>query len=113
MLRWTTDLLEESENRLDKLLKSLRGTDTLKLDIPTGIFREADDEKSRQWISSILSVCKSGTGKVELRDLVDKLAEIHKLSKDTIRSHVKSVLLDSAIEKGKGNIAIIKGLIFN
>lgn len=112
MLRWTTDLLEESEGRLDRLLKSLRGSNEIKLDIPTGIFRDADDEKSRQWISSILSVCKSGTGKVELRDLVDKLAEIHKLSKDTIRSHVKSVLLDSAIEKGKGNIALIKGLVF-
>lgn len=112
MLRWTTDLLEESEGRLDRLLKSLRGSNEVKLDIPTGIFREADDEKSCQWISSILSISKSGPGKVELRDLVDKLAEIHKLSKDTIRSHVKSVLLDSAIEKGKGNIALIKGLTF-
>jgi hypothetical protein len=112
MLRWTTDLLEESENRLDKLLKSIRGTNEVKLDIPVGIFREADDERSRQWITSILSVCKAGSDKVELRDLVDKLAEIHKLSKDTIRSHVKSVLLDSAIEKGKGNIALIKGLVF-
>lgn len=112
MLRWTTDLLEESENRLDKLIKSIRGSNETKLEIPTGIFREADDEKSREWISSILSVSKSGSGSIPLKDLVDKLSEIHKLSKDTIRSHVKSILLDSAIEKGKGNIILVKGLVF-
>jgi hypothetical protein len=112
MLRWTTDLLEESENRLDKLLKSIRGSNEVKLDIPAGIFRDADDEKSREWISSILSVSKSGSGSIPLKDLVDKLSEIHKLSKDTIRSHVKSILLDSAIEKGKANVVLVKGLVF-
>jgi hypothetical protein len=112
MLRWTTDLLEESENRLDKLLKSIRGVDKTTLDIPEGIFRDVDDEKSREWVSSILSVCKPHEGSIPLKDLVDKLSEIHKLSKDTIRSHVKSILLDSAIEKGKGNVVLVKGLVF-
>ena len=114
MLRWTTDLLEEAEGRLDRLLKAIRGVASGSvLPVPTGIFREADDDRSRQWVQSILSVSiASPDASIELRDLVDKLAEIHKLSKDTIRSHVKSVLLDSSIEKGKGNVAIIKGLSF-
>lgn len=115
MLRWTTDLLEEAEGRLDRLLKAVRGVASgSALPVPTGIFRDADDDRSRQWVQSILSVCvASPSASIELRDLVDKLAEIHKLSKDTIRSHVKSVLLDSSIQKGKGNIAMIKGLVFS
>jgi hypothetical protein len=113
MVRWTTDLLEEAEGRLDRLLKTIRGvTGAAAIKIPTGIFREADDERSRQWITSILSVSCAGEGSIQLKDLVDRLSEIHKLSKDTIRSHVKSILLDAAIEKGSGNIVMIKGLVF-
>lgn len=111
--RWVADLLEESEGRLDRLLKSVRGTATAAAHpIPTGIFREADDERSRQWVQSVLDVAAPAEGRsIELRELVDGLATVHKLSKDTIRSHVKSVLLDAAIEKGKGNISLVRGLI--
>ena len=111
MLRWTADFLEEAEGRLDRLLRSIRGSATASTSIavPAGIFRDADDEKSRQWIQSVLTVAVPGTS-VELRELVDRLAEVHKLSKDTIRSHVKSVLLDSSIERGKGSISLVRGL---
>lgn len=111
--RWVADLLEEAEGRLDRLLKTVRGTATApKHTVPTGIFREADDERGRQWIQSILDVAIPTEGHtVELRELVDGLAAIHKLSKDTIRTHVKSVLLDTSITKGKGSIILVKGLI--
>lgn len=110
--RWVADLLEEAEGRLDRLLKTVRGTATAaKHTIPAGIFREADDERGRQWIQSILDVAVGAAeGTVELRELVEGLAAIHKLSKDTIRTHVKSVLLDAAITKGKGSILLVKGL---
>jgi hypothetical protein len=113
MLRWTADFLEEAEGRLDRLLRSIRsggagaGSGT---PVPAGIFRDADDEKSRQWIQSILTVTTAASTTIELRDIVDRLADIHKLSKDTIRSHVKSVLLDSSIERGKGGISLVRGL---
>lgn len=109
--RWSTDLLDESEDRLDRLLKKARHTavaDPEEAVLPEGVFRETGEEKERIWTASIMKVCSPG-GEIEVRELVDRLTTHHKLSKDTIRTNVMSIIKDSAVLK-KGVIKYIKGI---
>jgi DNA anti-recombination protein RmuC len=111
MGRWTADLLDESEDRLDRLLKKARHTEELStgpLVIPEAVFRESGEEKEMNWIRSIMRVCVPG-GMIEVRELVDLLGAYHKLTKDTIRSNVMSIIKDSAVIK-KGVIKYIQGI---
>jgi hypothetical protein len=110
--RWTTDLLEESEARIDRLLKKVRNMEEAvndrPLDVPEGVFRESGEEKELSWIKSVMKVCEAG-GEIEVRELVELLGTHHKLSKDTIRSNVMSIIRDSAVIK-KGVVKYIKGI---
>lgn len=109
--RWSTDLLDESEDRLDRLLKKARSnadTATAEVVLPEGVFRETGEEKEQLWTTSIMKVCQIG-GEMEVRELVEKLSAHHKLSKDTIRTNVMSIIKDSAVLK-KGVIKYIKGI---
>jgi hypothetical protein len=111
LTRWSTDLLDESEDRLDRLLKKARHTavaDSEAVVLPEGVFRETGEEKERIWTTSIMKVCSPG-GEIEVRELVDRLTTHHKLSKDTIRTNVMSIIKDSAVLK-KGVIKYIKGI---
>jgi hypothetical protein len=114
--RWMTDLLADSEERLDRVLKRARVThdvvveDAL-VEVPAGIFREVEGEKERGWIQSILKVCSVQEGAtIQIREVVDLLGPQHKLSADTIRSNVMAVLLDSAVVK-KGIVKYVRGLV--
>jgi hypothetical protein len=110
--RWTSDLLEESEARIDRLLKKVRNVEEAvndrPLDVPEGVFRESGEEKELSWIKSVMKVCEAG-GEIEVRELVELLGAHHKLSKDTIRSNVMSIIRDSAVIK-KGVVKYIKGI---
>ena len=110
LTRWSTDLLDESEDRLDRLLKKARHTivSEAALVLPEGVFRETGEEKERLWTTSIMTVCSVG-GEIEVRELVERLSAHHKLSKDTIRTNVMSIIKDSAVLK-KGVIKYIKGI---
>ena len=63
--------------------------------IPEGVFRDSGEEKETTWIKSVMKVCEPG-GEIEVRELVELLGAYHKLSKDTIRSNVMSIIKDSA-----------------
>jgi hypothetical protein len=110
--RWTTDLLDESEGRLDRLLKRARQTEenvaNVPLVIPEGVFRDSGEEKEMSWMRSIMKVCSPG-GEMEVRELVELLSTQHKLSKDTIRSNVMSIVRDSAVLT-KGVVKYIRGI---
>jgi hypothetical protein len=110
--RWTSDLLDESEGRLDRILKKTRNNEEVVNDrplvIPEGVFRDSGEEKELMWIKSIMKVCEAG-GEIEVRELVELLGAHHRLSKDTIRSNVMSIIKDSAVLK-KGVIKYIKGI---
>lgn len=111
--RWAVDLLDESEGRLDRILKKAKGIDdTLHgvgtLIIPEGVFRDSGEEKEVNWIRSIMQVCVPG-GEIEVRELVELLTTHHKLSKDTIRSNIMSVMRDSSVIK-KGVVKYIRGI---
>lgn len=110
--RWTSDLLDESESRLDRILKKARNAEEIVNDgplvIPEGVFRDSGEEKELTWIKSVMKVCEPG-GEIEVRELVELLGAYHKLSKDTIRSNVMSIVKDSAVSK-KGVVKYIKGI---
>jgi hypothetical protein len=110
--RWTADLLDESEGRLDRILKKARNSEEIVSDrplvIPEGVFRDSGEEKEITWIKSVMKVCEPG-GEIEVRELVELLGAYHKLSKDTIRSNVMSIVKDSAVLK-KGVVKYIKGI---
>jgi hypothetical protein len=110
--RWTSDLLDESESRLDRILKKTLNTEEIGNDrplvIPEGVFRDSTEEKELTWIKSVMKVCEAG-GEIEVRELVELLSAHHKLSKDTIRSNIMSIVKDSAVSK-KGVVKYIKGI---
>jgi hypothetical protein len=112
IVRWTADLLDESESRLDRVLKKARNNEDIAADrplvIPEGVFRDSGEEKELNWIKSIMKVCEPG-GEIEVRELVDLLGAHHKLSKDTIRSNIMAIIKDSAVIK-KGVVKYIKGV---
>ncbi len=113
LIRWANDLLDENESRLDRLLKKLRSIENKSdgvLEVPDGVFRESDGEKERGWIQSIMKVCEADQSQqIEVRELVELLSSHHKLSKDTIRSNIMSVIKDSSVVK-KGVVKYVKGL---
>jgi hypothetical protein len=109
--RWTTDLIDECEDRIDRILKKVRNVSEIAaptVAIPEGIFRESGEDKERIWIGSIMRICVPG-GEIEVRELVELLKSQHKLSADTIRSNVMSVLKDTAVVK-KGIVKYVKGI---
>jgi hypothetical protein len=110
--RWTADLLDESESRLDRILKKARCSEEVVNDrvliIPEEVFRDSSEERDLSWIKSIMKVCEPD-GQIEVRELVELLGTYHKLSKDTIRSNIMSVIKDSAVFK-KGVVKYIKGI---
>jgi hypothetical protein len=110
--RWTTDLLDESEDRLDRILKKARNVGDIcvsgVVEIPEGVFRDSGEQVERDWIQSILKVSVAG-GEIEIRELVDLLRAHHKLSSDSIRQRIMSVLCDSAVYK-KGVVKYIRGI---
>ena len=120
--RWTGDLLEETELRLDRLLKRIHTHDSSSANsshsgsspnnvndpLPEGLFRETREEKDITWIRSIMRVCSVG-GEMEVRELVELLSATHTLSKDTIRSNVMAILQDSAVTK-KGIVKFVRGI---
>lgn len=140
MGRWVSDVLEDSEYRLDRILRRAKGVTSVagalpsasplplaaplpvavpsageeekgsKEDMPSGIFREVREERERTWVQSILHVCQPAAGEqMEVRELVELLAAHHKLSRDTLRGNVMSVLSDEAIGK-RGVVKFVKGL---
>ncbi len=111
--RWTQDLLDESESRLDRILKRTSVQQEpieagAQVTLPDDVFRESKEERDIQWGQSIMKVCSVG-GQIEVRELVDLLTAHHKLSKDTIRSNIMSIIKDSAVSK-KGVVKFIKGI---
>jgi len=123
MGRWMGDVLEDSEYRLDRILRRTRramvgGAVGVEADaeqksveaIPPGVFRDTKEDRDVGLIQSILRVCQGAEGEqMEVRELVELLAPLHKLSRDTLRTNVMSVLRDEAIGK-KGVVKFVKGL---
>ena len=122
--RWVGDVLEDSEYRLDRILRRARpsaavagslsplDSDEKSAELPpVGVFRDTKEERDAGWIQSIMRVCQGSHGEqMEVRELVELLAPHHKLSRDTLRANIMSVVRDDAIGK-KGVVKFVKGLV--
>lgn len=111
--RWTMDLLDDTEARLDRVLKRARNQPEVQglehpIEFPEEVFRESKEDRDVMWMTSVMRVCEPG-GEIEVRELVDLLGQHHKLSKDTIRTNLMSVIKDSAVFR-KGVIKWIRGV---
>ena len=106
-LRFTSEFVEEMENKVRYLLNDLQGTVEKLKDIPPNIFRDClGDESSIQKIQTILSCVEHDPDStVELNKLADAYVKARgNLTIDTAKSHIKSVLLDTAIIANKGKM---------
>jgi hypothetical protein len=108
-IRFTAELVEDLEHQLRCLLNDLQGI-VEKVTVPDGIFREClGDEASLQKIQTILSLTEVDPEKiksVELNELADEYGKKRgNLTRDTAKSHIKSVILDSSFQQAKGKTA--------
>jgi len=116
MVRWMTEQVEGAEERLQHALRSLQGTvSTTALDIPPGIFRDVTGEaKSLEYIRCILEIAEPSKGistSCVLNDVAHLVAEKLKVGRDTVRGHIRGLLLDDAYIPPKGkNPARVAGL---
>lgn len=114
MLRWMSETVEETEERLNNALKALQGTATTQIAIPENIFRDSiGDEKAQAMIQLVLEFTEPAEdGSCILNDISEAVGKKKALSRDTAKSHIRAVLLDSAIEPPKGKYpARVKGLV--
>ncbi len=116
MLRWMAQQVDENEEVLQNALRTLQGGKAVeKLTIPDGIFRpfEGDDRAQQIVVWMLEHTVAAAESSIIMNDLADMFAKFKGLSRDTARQHIKSVLLDTAIEPAKGKMpAKILGLGF-
>ena len=111
-IRWMGGVVEENEGKLRNAINILHGARTF--GVPDGIFRDmGGDEKSQQLIQLILEHSEpTDGGSLILNDLADIVGKAKGLSRDTAKTHIRSVLLDSVIEPPKGKIpGRVNGLV--
>ena len=111
--RWMNDLLLESETKLKNALNILENNIQTIVAIPSGIFRECDgDEKMLQMCQCILECVEIKEGEYCLMsDLADAVGKRRGCSKDTARTHIRGVLLDSAIDQQPGRAGRVLGMV--
>lgn len=105
MMRWISENLEGAEERLQYALRELQGmSTTAPLDIPPGLFRDCTGEaKSLEIIRYILEHTEVDPEEsCILNDLAHTIGEKVHLSRDTMRTHIRSVLLDTTYIPQKG-----------
>jgi len=109
-MRWMAEQVEEHESKLKQALNVLRGAELL--EVPVGLFREfAGDDASHQLVQLILEYATPTAGEsVTVNDVAEFVGKRKGLSRDTARSHIRGVLLDTAYEQLKGKPGRILGL---
>lgn len=118
MLRWVGGLLDDTEMKLDRLLRCLREEASGGDEEGEGVGEEkgtensifVPDKKETEWIKAVKSLCKiEEGGVVELIELETALAEMRKTSRDTARAHILKIVCSECIEK-RGAKKVIVGL---
>jgi hypothetical protein len=110
-LRWMAEQVDTTESRLKATLAVLQGA-VASVDVPEGIFRDvAGDERASRDIQTILKFSASDpSGECTLNDLADVFSKECAMSRETAKSHIRAVLLDSCIMATKGKVTRIIGL---
>jgi len=106
MMRWISEHVESTEERLRYALRDLQGmNESTPFQIPEGIFRDATgEEKKLELIRVILDIAEAAPGEsCVLNDLANIVSEKVHLSRDTVKSHIRDVLLDESFTPPRGN----------
>ncbi len=112
-LKWMTEVIQESEDRVESILRRIQsGVVSEAREIPEGLFRsEAVDEKVQKTIGWILDDYELCSGsEIRLKDVAEKLSVKRKISQDVARKYILAALMDSAILNQPGKAVLIKGL---
>lgn len=112
-MRWMVGLVEEIDSKVENALNILQNDNMTVVDVPPGIFRECEgDEKALQTIQCILDFTEPREGDAcVMNDLADLVGKRKGFSRDTAKSHIRSVLLDSAFDQPKGKAGRVIGLV--
>lgn len=117
-LRWMSELVEDAEDHVERLLKRIQSgqaatASSLPSSVPEGLFRSADmDEKIQKTIGWILESYQCvPNGDVRLADMADTISLKRSLSKDSARKYILAALVDSAIHTAPGKATLIRGFL--
>jgi chromosome segregation ATPase len=112
ILRWMTEAVEDTEDRVEALLRLLRSGTVDTTEIPETIFRPAHlDEKIRDTVHHLLEVFEvEETSEIRLSELAESLASRKKVSKSTASQYIMASLLDSVVHKSPGKSTMVRGL---
>lgn len=110
-IRWMAERVDEAETRLKNALNIIQGT-VETLDIPDGIFRNYEgDERSQRDIQTILRhVTIDSSASLVLNDLAELFAKERSVTRDTAKTHIRAVLLDSVVNAHKGKTVRVTGM---
>ena len=102
-LRWMGEQVEENETRLKQALSVLQGSGKV-YDVPASHFKPVDgDEKAAALVQLILEHAEVVKGGVcILNELADIVGSEQGISRDTAKTHIRSVLVDGVFEQAKG-----------
>jgi chemotaxis protein histidine kinase CheA len=113
-MRWMSEVVEESETRVENLLKRIRsGHTSSAVDIPEGgPFRPAHyDDRIIDTVATILEhYVLDPASELRLADVSDVFARAKKVSRDTARKTIMAALLDSAVISAPGKPTFVRGL---
>jgi hypothetical protein len=110
-VRWMAEMVEHTEERLKAALAILQGT-SVALEVPAGVFREvAGDDRASRDVQIILKYANVSEGSsLLLNELADAFSKECGISRETAKSHIRAVVLDSCIDSPKGKPTRIVGL---
>lgn len=110
-IRWMSERVEKTEERLKATLNVLLGAATL-VEVPPGIFRDVvGDARATADVQTILRHTTAVMGgSCLLNDLAAAIAPEKRVSVDTAKSHIQAVMTDVALEKAPGRKTRILGL---
>ena len=112
-MRWVSGLLDDTEMKLERILRGLRENEECGEEEKGGVEGDAIfvmDKKEEDWIASVKKLCVAEEGGiVEIVELEAALAEARKTTRDTARGHILKIVRPERIEK-RGTKKVIVGL---
>jgi hypothetical protein len=109
---WMSEQVESSFHDLKCLLNDMQGVVEKIKDIPADVFRDSTGcLRMQQIIQTILSIATYEVGKdVTMNELAEQFGILRKISRDTAKTHIKSVICDTVLDNKPGKPVKIRNL---
>jgi hypothetical protein len=100
-MSWMSECVEKAEANVQSLLRRLKGIEET-VDVPEGIFRPLEDDRSRETATALLAVATiTPDHEIQIQDLAKAVAIHLSISISTATDRIKAVLLHINTPKGK------------